>query len=204
MNRHLKLGGIVALAAALAACAQPQQRYGYSGSQPVYSGSQPVYSGNQPTYSSNEPTYSSNQPAYSGNGGNYPAPVYDSSNNNGNYSQQAQSTANVSTWGTVVRIDNLGAPKDTGLGAAIGAGIGAIAGNQIGRSMNDAKTTGTVVGAVGGGVVGNAIERNQNANNATLRVYVRLDSGEERYWDVSAAQLHPSVGQRLRVQDDQL
>jgi outer membrane lipoprotein SlyB len=197
MNRHLKLGGIVALVAVLAACAQPQQRYGYNGSQPVYEGSQPVYSGNQPTYPANQPTYS-------GSAGIYPAPVYDSSNNGGNYSQQAQSAASVSTWGTVVRIDNLGAPKDTGLGAAIGAGVGAIAGNQIGRSMNDAKTTGTVVGAIGGGVVGNAIERNQNANNSMLRVYVRLDAGEERYWDVSAAQLHPSVGQRLRVQNDQL
>jgi outer membrane lipoprotein SlyB len=176
MNRHLKLGGMVALVAALAACAQPQQRYGYSGSQPVYAG----------------------------NAGGYPAPVQDSTNNGGNYSQQAQASANVSTWGTVVRIDNLGAPKDTGLGAAIGAGVGAIAGNQIGRSMNDAKTTGTVVGAIGGGVIGNAIERNQNSNNTMLRVYVRMDGGEERYWDVNASQLHPSVGQRLRIQDDQL
>lgn len=188
MRTHLKLGGAVALAAALAACASSPPRYGYSG------GSQPVYAGNQPVFTGN-------QPVYSGNTGNYPAPVYDSTNNNGGY---AQPQAAASTWGTVTRIDNLGAPKDTGIGAAIGAGIGAIAGNQIGRSMNDAKTTGTVVGAVGGGVIGNAIERNQNANNQMLRVYVRLDSGEERYWDVTGSQLHPSVGQRLRIQNDQL
>jgi outer membrane lipoprotein SlyB len=191
MNRHLKMGGIVTLVAALAACAAPQQRYGYSGSQPVYSGNQPVYSGN-----------SGNQPVYSGSSGNnYPPPVYDSTNNGGGYSQPQ---ASASTWGTVTRIDNLGAPKDTGLGAVIGAGVGAIAGNQIGRQMNDAKTTGTVAGAIGGGVIGNAIERNQNSNNTMLRVYVRLDGGEERYWDVSASQLHPNVGQRLRVQNDQL
>jgi len=168
----LKLGGIVTLVAALAACASPQPRYGYSGSQPVYAG----------------------------NAGSYPAPVYDNTNN-GSYSQPQ---AAASTWGTVTRVDNLGGSKDTGMGALIGAGIGAIAGNQIGRSMNDAKTTGTVAGAIGGGVIGNAVERNQNANNTLLRVYVRLDGGEDRYWDVNASQLHPGIGQRVRVQNDQL
>ena len=51
---------------------------------------------------------------------------------------------------------------------------------------------------------GNAIERNQNAGNHMLRVYVRLDDGSQRYWDVSAAQISPGVGQRLRIQNDQL
>ena len=82
-------------------------------------------------------------------------------NNNGNYN-------NNQSWGTVTRVDNLGARKDSGTGALIGAAVGAIAGNQIGRTMNDAKTTGTVAGAVGGGLLGNAIERNQNKNNTVL------------------------------------
>jgi outer membrane lipoprotein SlyB len=182
MIKHLKLCGVVALAGVLAACAQTQPRYGYSGSQPVYGGAQPVYNNNAPSY---------------------PAPVYDSSNGaypSGGYNQ----TADGSMWGTVTRVDNLGTKNDTGLGAVIGAGVGAIAGNQIGRGMNDAKTTGTVVGAVGGGLVGHAIEHNQNKNNTMQRVYVRMDNGTERYWDVPASQIQPGVGQRLRIQNDQL
>jgi outer membrane lipoprotein SlyB len=194
MNKHLKRGGMVVLVAAVAACASTPMNYGYGGSQPVY-GSAGGYPAAPPA-----PVYNS--------GGNYPPPVVDSSNggynnggyNNGGYNQ----AASASTWGTVTRVENLGTKQDTGLGAAIGAGVGAIAGNQIGRQMNDAKTTGTVVGAIGGGLIGNAIERNQNAQNTMLRVYVRLDNGSERYWDVPASQMQPAVGQRLRVQNDQL
>ena len=191
MNKLFTRVGTMAVAAALAACAQTPTHYGYSGSQPAYQSSAGSYPSAPPA------------PVYNG-GGNYPAPVYDSSSNggygNGGYNQ----TASASTWGTVTRVDNLGTKQSTGLGAAIGAGVGAIAGNQIGRQMNDAKTTGTVVGAIGGGVIGNAIERNQNANNTMQRVYVRLDNGSERYWDVPASQMQVGVGQRLRVQNDQL
>jgi len=189
MNKRLKQGGLVLAVAVLAGCAQTPTHYGYSGSQPVYQNSSGSYPAPAPVYQ---------------NSGSYPAPVYDSSNGgyngNGGYNQ----AATAGTWGTVTRVDNLGAKKDTGLGAAIGAVGGAIAGNQIGRTMNDAKTTGTVVGAVGGGLIGNAIERNHNANNTMLRVYVRMDNGGERYWDVPASELQPAVGQRLRIQDDRL
>jgi outer membrane lipoprotein SlyB len=194
MIKHFKSVGMLALAATLGACASTPMNYGYSGSQPVYQSNAGSYPAAPPA-----PVYNSGN-----NGGNgYPAPVYDSSNggyNNGGYNQ----AASASTWGTVTRVDNLGTRKDTGIGAAIGAGVGAIAGNQIGRQMNDAKTTGTVVGAIGGGLIGNAIERNQNSNNTMLRVYVREDNGSERYWDVPASQMQPSVGQRLRIQNDQL
>ena len=89
MIKHLKLWGVVALAGVLAACAQTQPRYGYSGSQPVYGSTQPVYSSNAPSY---------------------PAPVYDSSN--GAYSSAGYNqTADGSTWGTVTRVDNLGTKK---------------------------------------------------------------------------------------------
>lgn len=136
---------------------------------------------------------SASQPVYSNSNNGYNAPVNNGYNNNANQ-----------TWGTVTRVDNLGSRKDSGTGALIGAAVGAIAGNQIGRTMNDAKTTGTVVGAVGGGLLGNAIERNQNKNNTVLRVYVRLDNGSERSWDVTEAQITPSVGQRVRIENDQL
>jgi outer membrane lipoprotein SlyB len=194
MLKHLKLGGIVVLAGALAACANtPLNSYGYS------SGSQPVYAANNGGYQAPPPAYNdNNNTAYppAGNNTAYnnttPPPVYNS--------------ADGSTWGTVVRVDNLSgtARKDTGIGAVIGAGVGALVGNQIGRNINDAKTTGTVAGAIGGGVIGNAIERNQNSNAQMLRVYVRMDDGSERYWDVSSSQLQPGVGQRLRIQNDQL
>ena len=190
MNKSLSRLCTIAAAAALAACAQTPTHYGYSGSQPVYQ--------------SNAGSYPAAPPAPAYNNGSYPAPVYDSSNNGGYNNGGYNQTANASMWGTVTRVDNLGTKKDTGIGAAIGAGVGAIAGNQIGRNVNDAKTTGTVVGAIGGGLIGNAIERNQNANNTMLRVYVRMDNGTERYWDVPASQMQPSVGQRLRVQNDQL
>jgi len=191
MLKHFKLGGIVAVAGALAACANtPLNGYGYS------SGSQPVYAANNTGYQAPPPVYNNN---------GYPPPVNTTGYNNPPPAP-VYNTADGSTWGTVVRVDNLsgGARKDTGIGAVIGAGVGAIVGNQIGRNINDAKTTGTVAGAIGGGVIGNAIERNQNANAQMLRVYVRLDDGSERYWDVSAAQLQPNVGQRLRIQNDQL
>jgi outer membrane lipoprotein SlyB len=127
---------------------------------------------------------------YSNNG--YSQPVA-----NGNYGNSAN-------YGVVTRIDTVEAKRDTGIGAAIGAGVGAIAGNQIGRSMNDAKTTGTVAGAVGGGLIGNAIERNQNKNNTINRIYVRLDNGSERYWELPISALNVQVGSRVRIENDQL
>ena len=135
-------------------------------------------------------------PTYNNGNGSYPAPVVDSSNgtygnngngtynngnpgyNNGNNAGYSQ-TASGSTWGTVVRIDNLGTNRSSGLGAALGAGVGAIAGSQIGRSMNDAKTTGTVVGAIGGGLIGNAIEHGDGRPNhvgRTAQTGVAIDN----------------------------
>ena len=192
MLKHLKLGGIVALAGALAACANtPLNSYGYN-------------SGSQPVYAANNGGYQAPAPVYNNNNNGYPPPVNTAYNNAP--PAPAYNTADGSTWGTVVRVDNLSgaARKDTGIGAVIGAGVGAIVGNQIGRNINDAKTTGTVAGAIGGGVIGNAIERNQNSNANMLRVYVRLDDGSERYWDVPSSQISPNVGQRLRIQNDTL
>jgi len=138
------------------------------------------------------------------------APVNGGYNNNG-YSQpvnnggvaynNAGANAN---YGVVERIDTVEAKRDSGIGAAIGAGVGAVVGNQIGRQMNDAKTTGTVAGAVGGGLLGNAIERNQNKNNTINRIYVRMDGGGERYWELPISALNVSVGQRVRIENDQL
>jgi outer membrane lipoprotein SlyB len=135
---------------------------------------------------------SSSQPVnggYSNNG--YSQPV-----NNGGYS-------NVQ-YGVVQRIDTVEAKRDSGVGALVGAGVGAVVGNQIGRQMNDAKTTGTVAGAVGGGLLGNAIERNQNKNNTNNRIYVRLDNGSERYWDLPISAVNVAVGSRVRIENDQL
>jgi len=168
MNSRIKTASALAIAAALAACAnQPPQHM--SGSAPVG--------------------------GYS-NGG-YSQPV-----NNGGYSYN---NANVNaTYGTVERIDTVEARRDSGIGAAIGAGVGAVVGNQIGRQMNDAKTTGTVAGAVGGGLLGNAIERNQNKNNTINRIYVRLDNGSQRYWELPISALNVQVGSRVRIENDQL
>jgi outer membrane lipoprotein SlyB len=190
MNKSLSRLCTIAAAAALAACAQTPTHYGYSGSQPVYQ--------------SNAGSYPAAPPAPVYNNGGYPAPVYDSSSNGGYNNGGYNQTAAAGTWGTVTRVDNLGTKKDTGIGAAIGAGVGAIAGNQIGRSMNDAKTTGTVAGAVGGGLIGNAIERNQNKNNTINRIYVRLDNGSERYWELPISALNVQVGSRVRIENDQL
>jgi outer membrane lipoprotein SlyB len=124
-------------------------------------------------------------------------------NNNAGYNNGGGNYANAS-YGTVTRIDTLDKARDSGVGALIGAGVGAVVGNQIGRQMNDAKTTGTVVGAAGGGLLGNAIERNQNKNNTVNRIYVRLDNGAERYWELPVSALNVQVGSRVRVENDQL
>lgn len=147
----------------------------------------PQTSGSQPVYAS-QPIYNTN-PAPAGNSG---------------YAYNPNQGGNNVLFGTVTRVDNLGTRKETGAGAVIGGVVGAIAGNQIGRTVNDAKTTGTVVGAAGGAALGHAIERNQNKNNTVLRVYVRLDNGTERYWDVTQAQIQPTVNQRVRIENDQL
>ena len=176
MNTRFKTTGALALAAALAACAtQPA---------PHMSGSAPVNGGGYNT-------------GYNNGGG------YNNGNGNGNVAYNNNGNASAS-YGTVTRIDTLDKARDSGVGALIGAGVGAVVGNQIGRQMNDAKTTGTVVGAAGGGLLGNAIERNQNKNNTVNRVYVRLDNGAERYWELPIASLNVQVGSRVRVENDQL
>lgn len=174
MITRFKTTGALVLSAALAACATQPA--------PHMSGSAPVNGGGYNTGYNNGGGYNNNNAGYN--------------NGNGNY-------ANAS-YGTVTRIDTLDKARDSGVGALIGAGVGAVVGNQIGRQMNDAKTTGTVVGAAGGGLLGNAIERNQNKNNTVNRIYVRLDNGAERYWEMPISALNVQVGSRVRVENDQL
>lgn len=106
--------------------------------------------------------------------------------------------------GTVERIDVVSSQSNNYTGALIGAGVGALLGNQIGRYGYNTTRTGTVIGAAGGGLIGNAIENDQNKRNTVNRIYVRLDNGTERYWDVPQSALALNVGQRVHVQNDQL
>ena len=94
------------------------------------------------------------------------------------------------------------AQRRSGAGALLGAVIGGVAGNQVGSGSGRAAAT--AIGAVGGAVVGDRIEnRNRGEPQSYYQVDVRLDNGEMRTFDY--ADLNGlRVGDRVRVQDNQL
>lgn len=141
-----------------------------------YQVSQPTYS--QPTYS--QPGYS--QPGYSSQVG---AVEFGRISNVQLVSQGSTANPNNGTAGTL-----------------IGGVLGGVLGNQVGHGGGRAAAT--ILGAVGGAAVGNRIANNQagayNSTGPVYRVWVQMDSGVTRTYDVSAlGDLHP--GDRVRVEN---
>ena len=133
---------------------------------------------------------------------NDPAPTYGSVGTSTSTSPSTSSYESVQ-YGTVRDIHQREiSQRRSGAGALLGAVIGGVAGNQVGSGSGRAAAT--ALGAVGGAVVGDRIEnRNRGEPQSYYQVDVRLDNGEMRTFDY--ADLNGlRVGDRVRVQDNQL
>ncbi|MBE7942493.1 MULTISPECIES: glycine zipper 2TM domain-containing protein [Ramlibacter] len=88
-------------------------------------------------------------------------------------------------------------------GTLLGGVVGGVLGNQIGHGGGRAAAT--ILGAVGGAAVGNRLTNPPGgayaqASGPVYRVWVQMDSGVTRTYDVSAiGDLHP--GDRVRVEN---
>ncbi|WP_439115517.1 glycine zipper 2TM domain-containing protein [Hydrogenophaga sp.] len=114
--------------------------------------------------------------------------------------------AAVAQWGRVTGVELVNTqPTSSGIGAGavVGGLVGGLLGHQIGGGSG--QDIATVAGVVGGALIGNAIEQNQWPATASqiYRVTVQLDGGVVRTFDY-AAQPHVRVGDRVRVENNQL
>ena len=148
--------------------------------------------------------------------GAYPAGSYPAT---ANPSQNQQGA--LVEYGRVSSIEVVQTPAQT-QGSGVGALIGGVAGAAVGRQIGggSGRDAATAVGAlagrqIGGGsgrdaatvvgaLAGNAVEKSRNsALSQSQRVFVQLDSGGVRSYDVLATGQF-RVGDRVRVENNQL
>ena len=104
-------------------------------------------------------------------------------------------------YGRVSSIEVVQTPAQT-QGSGVGALIGGVAGAAVGRQIGggSGRDAATAVGAL----AGNAVEKSRNsALSQSQRVFVQLDSGGVRSYDVLATGQF-RVGDRVRVENNQL
>ena len=128
--------------------------------------------------------------------GAYPAGSYPAT---ANPSQNQQGA--LVEYGRVSSIEVVQTPAQT-QGSGVGALIGGVAGAAVGRQIGggSGRDAATAVGAL----AGNAVEKSRNsALSQSQRVFVQLDSGGVRSYDVLATGQF-RVGDRVRVENNQL
>jgi outer membrane lipoprotein SlyB len=109
-------------------------------------------------------------------------------------------------YGTVSAVESgAGVAQDAprGTGAVVGGVIGAVIGRQVTEGSRG-KNIGAAVGAGVGALIGHEIEKNVRRDRARTRVTVRLDDGGTRQFDWSDGDGGPRVGDRVRIEGDQL
>jgi outer membrane lipoprotein SlyB len=112
------------------------------------------------------------------------------------YSQQVQ-------YGTVQNIDMVRAQNQTsGGGAIVGGVIGGLLGHQVDHGAKKDLATG--IGVVGGAIIGNQIEKNRAGAQDIYRVTIRLDNGGQRSFDYAQLSSDLRVGDRVRVDNNQV